>query len=97
MGKRNAVGTKSRSTVANSARVLRRPTSPSTAGRNPAASPPLLQLKSWRGAGQSPAKEKNEREARSARERELDISSISSLITFFELLDKWDRERKYKC
>jgi hypothetical protein len=39
-GKRNAVGNKSRSTVANSALVLRRPTSPSTAGRRPAASPP---------------------------------------------------------
>jgi hypothetical protein len=39
-GKRNAVGNKSRSTVANSALVLRRPTSPSTAGRSPAASPP---------------------------------------------------------
>jgi hypothetical protein len=40
MGKRNAVGNKSRSTVANSALVLRRPTSPMTAGRKPAASPP---------------------------------------------------------
>ena|ERR1035437_7963559 len=39
-GKRNAVGNKSRSTVANSALVLRRPTSPPTAGRKPAASPP---------------------------------------------------------
>jgi len=41
MGKRNAVGNKSRSTVANSALVLRRPTSPPTAGRKPAASPPF--------------------------------------------------------
>ena len=40
MGKRNAVGNKSRSTVANSALVLRRPTSPPTAGRKPEASPP---------------------------------------------------------
>jgi len=39
-GKRNAVGNKSRSTVANSALVLRRPTGPPTAGRKPAASPP---------------------------------------------------------
>jgi len=39
-GKRNAVGNKSRSTVANSALVLRRPTSPPTAGRKPEASPP---------------------------------------------------------
>lgn len=40
-GKRNAVGNKSRSTVANSALVLRRPTSPPTAGRKPEASPPF--------------------------------------------------------
>jgi hypothetical protein len=39
-GKRNAAGNKSGSTVANSAPVLRRPTSPLTAGRKPAASPP---------------------------------------------------------
>ena len=39
-GKRNAVGNKSGSTVANSVPVLRRPTSPPTAGRKPAASPP---------------------------------------------------------
>jgi hypothetical protein len=41
-GKRNAVGNKSRSTVANSALVLRRPTSPPTAGRKPEASPPSI-------------------------------------------------------
>ena len=41
-GKRNAVGTKSRSTVANSALVLRRPTSPLTAGRKPEASTPCI-------------------------------------------------------
>lgn len=40
-GKRNAVGNKSGSTVANSVPVLRRPTSPPTAGRKPAASPPI--------------------------------------------------------
>jgi len=40
MGKRNAVRNKSRSTVDNSALVLRGPTSPPTAGRKPAASPP---------------------------------------------------------
>jgi hypothetical protein len=39
-GKRNAVGNKSGSTVANSVPVLRRPTSPPTAGRKPEASPP---------------------------------------------------------
>jgi hypothetical protein len=97
MGKRNAAGTKSRYTVANSARVLRRPTSPPTAGRNPEASPPLSQLKSWRGAGQSLAKEKNERTARDARERELNDSSISLLIAFFKMLDCWDREKEHKC
>jgi hypothetical protein len=40
-GKRNAVDNKSRSTVANSALVLRPPTSPPTAGRKPEASPPF--------------------------------------------------------
>ena len=41
-GKRSAVGNKSGSTVANSVPVLRRPTSPPTAGRKPAASPPSI-------------------------------------------------------
>lgn len=40
-GKRNAVDSKSRTAVANSALVLRRPTSPQTAGRRPEASPPF--------------------------------------------------------
>src|ERR1039457_4061353 len=40
-GKRNAVGNKAGSTVANSVPVLRRPTSPPTAGRKPEASPPI--------------------------------------------------------
>jgi hypothetical protein len=59
-GERGAVGLKSRSSVANSDLVLRRPTTPATAGRKPAARPPALraraarpltQPKSWRGFG----------------------------------------------
>ena len=87
-GKRNAVGNKSRSTVANSALVLRRPTSPPTAGLKPEASPPSdvgvgvdvgvsSQLKSW-GVAQPQL---------------LDDSDIDELRKFFELLDEWDRRR----
>ena len=70
MGERSAVGRKSGESVSQSDPGLRRPTPPSTAGRKPAARPPLLgvsreglspreagltQRKTGRGAGQSPA------------------------------------------
>jgi hypothetical protein len=41
MGERGAVGTKSGKTVRQSVPALRRPTPPSTAGRKPAARPPI--------------------------------------------------------
>jgi hypothetical protein len=59
-GERGAVGLKSGNSVANSEPVLRRPTTPATAGRKPAARPPVsrgcaappaTQPKSWRGFG----------------------------------------------
>src|ERR1019366_6573707 len=103
-GKRNAVGNKSGSTVANSAPVLRRPTSPLTAGRKPAASPPSTsgvdvavdlgvgasgsQLKSWA------VTQSNSSNALSACPPPLlSDSDISELRSFFELLDQWDRRR----
>jgi hypothetical protein len=57
---RGAVGLKSGERVANSRPVLRRPTTPATAGRKPVARPPVLggcaaapipQPKSWPGCG----------------------------------------------
>lgn len=60
MGERSAVGNKSGNSVANSEPVLRRPETPPTAGRNPAARPPksrgrravpATQPKSWQGCG----------------------------------------------
>lgn len=86
--------TKSRSTVANSALVLRRPTSPPTAGRNPEASPPSCdstrstrtQLKSW------PEREGGALaiDAREARDSILlDDVETAELRKFFELLDQW--------
>jgi hypothetical protein len=59
-GERGAVGSKSGNSVANSEPVLRRPGTPATAGRKPAArppisrereAPPLSQLKGWPGFG----------------------------------------------
>ncbi len=70
MDERSAVGYKSGETVHQSVPGLRRPTSPATAGRKPAARPPVSlhevrpesreaglrsQPKTGRGAGQSPA------------------------------------------
>lgn len=62
-GERSAVGLKSGNSVANSEPVLRRPGTPATAGRKPAARPPslrgreaapLTQPKSWPGFGAGP-------------------------------------------
>jgi hypothetical protein len=86
--KRSAVGFKSGKPVANSGPVLRRPTPPTTAGRNPEAcfSHPS-QPKSWpgRGAG-SPAGAEDLCSAPDVNE-----AAISDLLLFFRILDKWDR------
>ena len=120
MGERSAVESKSGKTVRQSVPALRRPTPPSTAGRKPAARPPIqfppiavpdddsrpreaagTQRKTGRRAGQSPAIQ-SRREApcsftgtiqsRPSLPYSLDDPQISSLIRFFETLDRWDRE-----
>ncbi len=93
MGKRSVVGLKSGLLVANSSPVLRRPTTPVTAGRKPEASPPSSQPKSWRGRGGGATAEEIAREARGP---ELDELSVSALIRFFELLDRWDQGAKHE-
>ena len=120
MGEQSAVGPKSGETVRQSVPGLRRPTTPSTAGRKLAARPPLQfppatdstddsrtreaglpQRKTGRSARQSLAIQ-SQREAPgsftgsvqcvSSLPYSLDDSHISSLIQFFETLDRWDRE-----
>ena len=53
-GERIAAGINSGQTVTHSVPGLKQPTNSATAGRTPAARPPLLQLKSGRGMGQRP-------------------------------------------
>jgi hypothetical protein len=107
MGERSEVEYKSGKSVHQSDPVLRRPTPPLTAGRKPEARPPVLlnpgselavfesreaglsQPKTGRGAGQSPATTR-EREALAL--ESVDEESIRQIISFFELLDRWDRE-----
>jgi hypothetical protein len=87
--KRSAVGLESGVPVANSGPVLRRPTPPATAGRNPEACSSPPQPKSWPGCGAgSPA----EGAGSEARMPELDAAEISTLLRFFQTLDEWDRE-----
>lgn len=107
-GKRNAVGNKSRSTVANSALVLRRPTSPPTAGRKPEASPPLAsgvgvavdlgvgasRSSQLKSWGVGVATQVNSSNVLPACAPPLlSDSDISELRSFFELIDQWDRRR----
>lgn len=123
MGERSAVRPQSGKTVRQSVPALRRPTPPSTAGRKPAARPPIqfppatvpeadcrsreaagTQRKTGRGAGRSPAIQ-SRREApdsfmspdqsSSCLPYSLDDSQISSLIQFFETLDRWDTETHF--
>ena len=54
-GERGAVGSNTGPSVSHSDPGLRRPTSPATVGRKPAARPPISQPKSGRGAGQGSA------------------------------------------
>lgn len=87
--KRSAVGLKSGAPVANSGPVLRRPTSPPTAGRNPAACSSPAQPKSWPGLGAGSPEQSADREASAL---ELDDEAIGQLLRFFRILDEWDRE-----
>jgi hypothetical protein len=87
--KRSAVGLKSGVPVGNSGPVLRRPTSPATAGRNPEACSSPAQPKSWPGCGAGSSAEGAEREASAL---ELDDAAVSTLLEFFQILDEWDRE-----
>ena len=120
MGERNAVRPKSGESVCQTGPGLRRPTLPSTAGRKPAARPPIqfpsaidpkvvptareaggTQSKTGRGSGQSPANQA-QREALgsftlptqtvSFPSYNLDDSQITTLIQFFQTLDRWDKE-----
>ena len=107
MGERIAADSNSGNAVDHSAPGLKQPTHPSTAGRKPEARPPILQPKSGpgRGAG-SPAIEcqrealgsmvpSGEREAfalDAVPSESLSEIEIQSVIQFFTILDRWDRE-----
>jgi hypothetical protein len=83
---RNAVGLKSGDAVAHSAPVLNQPTSP----QQPVESRRLssVQPKSGRGLGQSP---KSPAELETPLGQPLSDVELRSLVSFFELLDTWDR------
>lgn len=87
--KRSAVGLESGVPVANSGPVLRRPTPPPTAGRNPEACSSPAQPKSWPGCGAGSPAERADREASAL---QLDDAEISTLLRFFQILDEWDRD-----
>jgi hypothetical protein len=87
--KRSAVGLKSGEPVANSGPVLRRPTPPATAGRNPEACSSPAQPKSWPGCGAGSPAESAGSEAPAL---ELDDEAIGILLRFFQILEEWDRE-----
>jgi hypothetical protein len=120
MGERSAVRPKSGKSVRQSDPALRRPTPPSTAGRKPAARPPIqfpsatdpkvvptareaggTQSKTGRGTGQSPANQARREalgsftlptQSNSFPSYALDDSQITTLIQFFQTLDRWDKE-----
>jgi hypothetical protein len=89
-GERSAVGLKSGKRVANSRPVLRRPTTPATAGRKPAARPPdlrgcvaapLTQPQSWPGFGAgSPDEIARERESASGLPPEPSVGREASAL-----------------
>ena len=110
MDERSAVENKSGETVHQSVPGLRRPTSPATAGRKPAARPPVCpesreaglrsQPKTGRGARKSPAIAEqreallpdNESSFNAPLAGMLDEHHIQTLVEFFTILDRWDRE-----
>jgi hypothetical protein len=106
-GERSAVGSNAGPSVDHSDPGLRRPTSPATAGRKPAARPPLSQRKSGQGFGDGVPDIESQREALGSlspsggREAgaldafsvaSVDDYSVRQLLEFFEILDRWDRE-----
>ena len=109
MDERSAVEHKSGKAVHQSVPGLRRPTSPVTVGRKPAARPPVCpesreaglrsQPKTGRSARQSLATE-GQREALHSENEHfdaplagmLDEHHIQTLVEFFTILDRWDRE-----
>jgi hypothetical protein len=117
MGERSAVERKSGESVRQSDPGLRRPTPPSTAGRKPAARPPvstlpaphvepeslprdagITQRKTGRGVGQSPTVLAQRKALGPSVSSdfipacELSDSELTTLIQFFQTLDRWDRE-----
>jgi hypothetical protein len=105
MGERGAVESSSGASVDHYDPGLRRPTSPETAGRKPAARPPIYQPKSGQRFGDGVPDIEPQREAlgslstrgdREAGARDasefLEEYSVRQLIEFFEILDRWDRE-----
>lgn len=114
MDERSAVEQQSGATVDQSVPGLRRPTSPATAGRKPAARPYVCppevcpescavglrsQPKTGRGAGQSLAVKEQRAALHSSNEHSpetlsgrLEEHDIRSLLEFFTILDRWDRE-----
>ena len=104
---RSAVGSNSGEPVHQSGPGLRRPTPAVTAGRKPEARPSPSQPKTGRGAERSSAIESQRGALGSSRipgvvreafaldavcSDSLDDHSIQQLISFFEMLDRWDRE-----
>jgi hypothetical protein len=106
MGERIAAELIPEKTVDHSVPGLKQRTDPPTAGRTPAARPPILQPESGRGVGQSPTVPSqrealvppvpsDERAAFSldaAPSEPLSEFEIQTLIQFFTTLDRWDRE-----
>jgi hypothetical protein len=106
MGERSAVEIKSGVSVSQSDPALRRPTSPATAGLKPEARPPIAQRKTVRGVGQSPTvPPRREALGSSVQSDKLGALSldgfaseslsdleINTVIQFFTILDRWDRE-----
>jgi hypothetical protein len=103
----SAVNPNSGKSVSHSDPGLRRPRPVPTAGRKPAARPLIAQAKSGQGAGQSPATER-QREALAScsmpsggrgadaldafSPEQLGEHSLKQLLSFFQLLDSWERE-----
>jgi hypothetical protein len=107
MDERVAADSNSGNAVDHSAPGLKQRTHPPTAGRKPAARPPILQPKSGAGSGVADPTADSQREAlgslvpsdeRAAFSLDavdadpLSETELQSLIQFFTTLDRWDKE-----
>jgi hypothetical protein len=91
MGERSAVEPKSGKTVRQSVPGLRRPTPPSTAGRKPAARPPN-QSPAIQSRREAPGSYTLPAQPPPTPSCVLGDFEITTLIEFFQILDRWDRE-----